>query len=72
MKKQTAVEWLVNRFLMSGNNLLISDVEQAKQMEEDGRMEVADSAYEAGKLDKEFSNMFDNPKGRFMNSIKNN
>jgi hypothetical protein len=47
-------------------------IEEAKKMEEARLMEVADSAYEAGKLDKEFSNMFDNPKERFMNSIKNN
>lgn len=31
----TAVEWLVKRFLLSGNNLLMSDVEQAKQMEKE-------------------------------------
>jgi hypothetical protein len=35
-------------------------------------MELADAAYEAGKLDSEFSNMFDDPKARFMNSVKNN
>ena len=70
-KKQTAVEWLVEQ-LLDGKLLMPSLIEQAKQMEEDQRMELADSAYEAGKLDKEFSNMFDNPKGRFMNSIKKN
>lgn len=31
----TAVDWLVKRFLLSGNNLLISDVEEAKQMEKE-------------------------------------
>lgn len=29
---------------------------------------LADKAYEAGKMDKELSYMFDNPKGRFLNS----
>ena len=29
---------------------------------------LAEKAYEAGKLDKELSLMFDNPKGRFLNS----
>lgn len=29
---------------------------------------LADKAYEAGKLDKELSLKFDNPKGRFLNS----
>ena len=31
-------------------------------------MKLADVAYEAGKLDKELSLMFDSPKGRFLNS----
>jgi hypothetical protein len=31
---------------------------------------VIDEAYEAGKLDKDFSLMFDNPKGRYINSLK--
>jgi len=35
MTQQTAVDWLVKRFLLSGNNLLISDVEIAKQMEKE-------------------------------------
>lgn len=30
--KETAVEWLVKRFLLSGNNLLISDFQEANQM----------------------------------------
>jgi hemoglobin-like flavoprotein len=76
IKKQTAVEWLFEHLYKveygtpQGERPNI--FEQAKQMEEDQRMELADAAYEAGKLDSEFSNMFDDPKARFMNSVKNN
>lgn len=31
-------------------------------------IKLADASYEAGKMDKELSYMFDNPKGRFLNS----
>jgi hypothetical protein len=34
-------------------------------------LRLADEAYEAGMLHRELSNMFDDPKGRFMNSIIN-
>jgi hypothetical protein len=34
-------------------------------------MRLIDEAYEAGMQHKELSNMFDDPKGRFMNSIIN-
>jgi hypothetical protein len=79
IKKQTAVEWLVSGFKewcdafpSHGNDIPEHIIQKAKQMEEDQRMELADAAYEAGKLDSEFSNMFDDPKARFMNSVKNN
>lgn len=31
-KEKTPVDWLVERFLLSGNNLLISDFQEANQM----------------------------------------
>ena len=77
IKKQTAVAWfnqqLIDRQNGNGDSRSWDEIfEQAKEMEEDQRMELADAAYEAGKLDSEFSNMFDDPKARFMNSVKNN
>ena len=45
---QTAVDWLVKRFLLSGNNLLISDVEIAKQIEKEQIMKAFDSGYIKG------------------------
>lgn len=33
-------------------------------------LKLADEAYEAGMLHRELSNMFDDPKGRFLNSVK--
>ncbi len=33
-------------------------------------LRLADEAYEAGMLHRELSNMFDDPKGRFLNSVK--
>ncbi len=73
-KQQTAVEWLVQQLktIYDIDIERLSVTDKAKQMEEDQRMELADAAYEAGKLDSEFSNMFDDPKARFMNSVKNN
>ena len=46
-QRETAVEWLVKRYLVSGNNLLVSDVEQAKQMEKE---QITD-AYNMGSYD---------------------
>ena len=73
-KQKTAVEWLVQQLktIYDIDIERLSVTDKAKQMEEDQRMELADAAYEAGKLDSEFSNMFDDPKARFMNSVKNN
>jgi hypothetical protein len=82
MAQQTAVEWLVEELIKRDKDLNPSSfaiqiyfessrniVDQAKQMEKEQALGLADEAYEAGRLHEEFCNVFDDPKGRFINSI---
>jgi hypothetical protein len=72
MAQQTAVEWLeqeYKKWYRKGNPIILKLIKQAKQMDKEQALGLADEAYEAGRLHEEFCNVFDDPKGRFINSI---
>jgi hypothetical protein len=74
-KQQTAVDSLWDGltclfFFHDGIPVEAMEIyDQAKQMEKEQALGLADEAYEAGRLHEEFCNVFDDPKGRFINSI---
>ena len=71
-KQQTAVDWLqelYNSRPAFEEFISPEEFEKAKQMEKEQALGLADEAYEAGRLHEEFCNVFDDPKGRFINSI---
>lgn len=85
MVQQTAVRWLLKElrkytnpvagdrdyfFISIPKSDMVSIREQTKQMEKEQALELADKAYEAGKLHQELSKTFDDPKGRFISYIK--
>lgn len=79
--KQTPIQNLIvelkkfKQFPMVDEATIEAAIEFAElqlETEQSQRIALASEAYEAGKLDQEFSNMFDDPKARFMNSVKDN